>query len=151
MAKPIGPKTALIREAITANPGIQNKPLAELINSSDARKEDGIKVTPFEIAEQRQRMKKVGAAIPASVASSALATSETTANGKKRGRPKGSGAGKKTAFVEKRAATGAERKGMGAKGGPVELIDRLFELAEDAGGLGALKRLVDRLAPLERA
>jgi hypothetical protein len=31
------------------------------------------------------------------------------------------------------------------------LIDRLFELAEDAGGLGALKRLVDRLAPLERA
>src|SRR5262245_6869426 len=27
----------------------------------------------------------------------------------------------------------------------------LFELADDAGGMGALKRLVDRLAPLERA
>jgi hypothetical protein len=150
MAKPIGPKTALIREAITANPDVQNKPLAELINSSDARKEDGIKVTPFEIAEQRQRMKKAGAQVPAAAATSEAAPA-TNGTAKKRGRPKGSGAGKKTAFVEKRAATGAERKGMGAKSGPVELIDRLFELADDAGGMGALKRLVDRLAPLERA
>jgi hypothetical protein len=27
-------------------------------------------------------------------------------------------------------------------GGPVELIDRVFELADDAGSMGALKRLV---------
>jgi hypothetical protein len=33
----------------------------------------------------------------------------------------------------------------------VELIDRLFELADEAGGLGPFKRLVDSLTPLERA
>ena len=32
-----------------------------------------------------------------------------------------------------------------AQRGPVELIDRLYELADDVGGLGSLKRLVDRL------
>jgi hypothetical protein len=144
MAKPLGPKTTLIREAITANPGVQNKALAELINSSDARQQDKLRVTPFEVAEQRNRMKKAGAQVPGSAAAPA-------ANGtaKKRGRPKGTGA--KKAFVEKRAATGAERQSIRAKGGPVELIDRLFELADEAGGFGALKRLVDRLAPLERA
>ena len=34
---------------------------------------------------------------------------------------------------------------------PVLLIDRLFDLASDAGGMGALKRLVDRLAPPGKA
>jgi hypothetical protein len=136
MAKPLGPKTTLIREAITANPGVQNKALAELINGSDARQQDKLKVTPFEVAEQRNRMKKAGAQLPSG------ATGTPATNGRKRGRPKGAAT---KASPAPRAARPA------AKGGPVELIDRLFELADDAGGLGALKRLVDRLAPLERA
>jgi hypothetical protein len=151
MAKPLGPKTRLIREAITANPGVQNKALAELINGSDARQQDKLKVTPFEVAEQRTRMKKAGAQVPAAAAAPAT-------NGKKRGRPKGSGAGLKkaaaravTPFVEKRGATRAERAGIGAKVSPADLIDRLIDLADDAGGMGQLKRLVDRIAAVERA
>jgi hypothetical protein len=37
-----------------------------------------------------------------------------------------------------------------AQPGPLELIDRLFELTDVVGGTGALKRLVDRLALVER-
>lgn len=35
--------------------------------------------------------------------------------------------------------------------GPVDLIDRVFGLAEECGGMGQLKRLVERLAPAGRA
>jgi hypothetical protein len=42
MAKPLGPKTLLIREAIRANPDVKNKALAGLINASDARAQDKI-------------------------------------------------------------------------------------------------------------
>lgn len=64
MAKPLGPKTILIREAIAAHPDKGNTDLAEMINSSDARKEDKIKVTAQEVASQKQAMKK-SAAMPA--------------------------------------------------------------------------------------
>lgn len=143
MAKPIGPKTSLIREAITANPGVQNKELAEMINSSDAREQDKIKVTPFEVAEQRQRMKKAGAQMPSAAAAPA-------SNGKKRGRPKGSGARKTT---RKSTSSHGSPKSITAHGfaSPVDLIDSVFALADRAGGMGELKRLVDRLAPLEQA
>jgi hypothetical protein len=115
-------------------------------------------------------MKKPGAVIPvaAGISSSApeapasgvvgpgTATAEAApaahaANGtpKKRGRPKGSvSVPKKAAAVARATPPAVAPK---AQRGPVELIDRLFELAEDVGGMGALKRLVDRLAPLERA
>jgi hypothetical protein len=132
MAKPLGPKSTLIREAITANPNSGNTKLAGLINGSDARKDDKIKVTANDVAQQRQAMKKAGTAPAAKSA------------GKKRGRRKGKAkavapAARVTAPAPKRAA------------GPVELIDRLFDFAEECGGLGQLKRLVDRIAQAERA
>jgi hypothetical protein len=134
MAKPLGPKSLLIREAITAHPDRGNTELAELIGSSDARKQDKITVTANDVAQQRQAMKKAGTA-PAPTA--------------KPGRKKpGKKPGRKPAA---KPATVAAPSKPAAHRGPVELIDRLFELADDAGGMAALKRLVDRLAPLERA
>jgi hypothetical protein len=65
----------------------------------------------------------------------------------KRGRPKGSGAEKKTAA----AVTSTPTAKPAAQRGPVDLLDRLLDLAEDAGGLGALKKLVDRLAQVGQA
>ena len=43
MSKPLGPKSLLIRDAIKAHPHMGNTELAELINSSDARKDDKIR------------------------------------------------------------------------------------------------------------
>ena len=60
MAKPLGPKSRLIRDAIAAHPSLANKELAAFINKSPARKEDGIEVTPIDVAQQKQAMKKMG-------------------------------------------------------------------------------------------
>lgn len=60
--KPLGPKSLLIREAITAHPDKGNTELAGMINDSDARMDDKIKVSVQDVAQQRQAMKKQGAA-----------------------------------------------------------------------------------------
>jgi hypothetical protein len=65
MAKPLGPKSLLIREAIKNNPDLGNTALAELINRSDTAQKDKIKVTGNDIAQQRQALKKLGEAAPA--------------------------------------------------------------------------------------
>jgi hypothetical protein len=57
--------TLLIREAIKSDSDKGNTGLAELINGSDARKEDKIKVTANDVAQQRQAIKKAGTAVPA--------------------------------------------------------------------------------------
>ena len=50
MAKPLGPKSILIREAIKANPDLGNTEIAELLNGSEDRKRDKIEVKPGDIA-----------------------------------------------------------------------------------------------------
>ncbi len=60
MAKPLVPKSLLIRDAIKAHPNKGNKEIAELINDSHDRMDDKIKVTPQDIAQQKQAMKKAG-------------------------------------------------------------------------------------------
>src|SRR4051794_17552463 len=109
MAKPIGPKTTLIRDAIKAHPDKSNKELAELINNSPARADVKIKVTPNDIAQQKQNLKEAakkaganGAAAapePASApATTPAASAAKSANGRKKGkggRPKGAGQGTK--------------------------------------------------------
>jgi hypothetical protein len=122
MAKPLGPKSSLIRDAINAHPDKAPKELAEMINASPARKEDRIKVTPAEISQQKQLMRKAGKG-PAAPA------------GKKRG--------------QRAAAPAAARtKAPAATASPVELLDKVFDLARESGGITALKRLVDRLAEM---
>jgi hypothetical protein len=74
MAKPLGPKSRLIREALGTHPDTGNTELAELINDADERMDDKIKVTAQDVAAQRQAMKKPGAlTVPAAVAEPAAA------------------------------------------------------------------------------
>src|SRR5262245_85427 len=138
MAKPLGPKSLLIREAIRAHPDKGNTDLAELINSSDARKEDKIKVQPGDIAAQRQARKKAGEAVPA----------EARKGGRKKGGPKG----RHSAGAQASAAPAKQgRPAAAATASPVDLIDRVFGLAEACAGMEQLKRLADRLAVARQA
>src|SRR4051812_49046804 len=126
MAKPLSPKSQLIREAIKANSKLGNADLAKLINSSDARKEDKIKVTATDVGNQKQALK----------AMSATAKKKAKAH-----KPATSTAANKPQVAQASTAKAAN---------PVELIDRVFDLAGQCGGLAHLKRLVDRISAVER-
>jgi len=137
MAKPLGPKSLLIRDAIKAHPHMGNTELAELINSSDARKEDKIKVAPGDIAAQKQAMKKAG--------DTPTAATKPAGNGRRKpGRKPG-----RKAAPEAAASTPAPAS-QRPQASPVELIDKALDLAQQCGGLAALKKLVDRLADMQR-
>ena len=133
MAKPLGPKSILIREAITSNPGKTPKELAELLNDADERMDDKLKFTPNDISQQKQAMKKPGA-------TKAPAAAAATKPGNGRKKP-GRKQGRKPA-----APAAAPRPAAMASGSPVDLIDKTFALAQECGGMEQLKRLVDRLA-----
>jgi hypothetical protein len=147
MAKPIGPKTALIRDAIKANPDKGNTELANLINSSDARKLDKLTVTANDIAQQKQALKNLAKGQAASKGKRAKAAQQAapSSNGaKKKGKPgrkpKAKTAASSAPVAQHHAAPGHAR--------PVELLSKVFDLAQDCGGFGELKQLVDRLAEL---
>src|SRR5208337_3326172 len=90
MAKPLGPKSLLIRQAITAHPDKGNTELAELLNDSHDRMDDKIKVTAQDVASQRQAMKKPGAAkAPATTAAPAPAAKPAGNGRRKPGRKPG--------------------------------------------------------------
>jgi hypothetical protein len=125
MAKPLSPKSKLIREALKANPKLGNTELADLINSSDARREDKIKVTATEVGSQRQALKELNGKAKEKAKSQKLTS-------KVANKPQAAQA--KTANATTKAAS------------PVDLIDRVFDLAEQCGGVAELKRLVDRIA-----
>src|SRR5262249_4692180 len=131
---PLGPKSSLIRDAIKAHPKVGNTELANMINSSPARKEDRIRVEPNDIAKQRQAMKKLNPR----ASQGGSKNGRRKAKGRRRGRP--------------RAAATASAQGQtvanGPAAGPVDLLDRVFRLAQECGGFGSLKRLVDRCAEL---
>lgn len=125
MAKPLGPKSRLIRQAISANPQKGNTELAEMLSAAKERKEDKITVTAQDVAQQRQAMKKAGA----------------WSAGKKRGRPR---AAAQTSPAKQAPPPAAPSSS------PVDLIDKTFDLAKQCGGVAALKKLVDRLAEMQR-
>ena len=79
MAKPLGPKSRLIRAAIGANPDQGNTELADMLNGAADRKTDKIKVTANDIAQQRQALKSLQAA--RTTAATAAAKPARTANG----------------------------------------------------------------------
>ena len=139
MAKPLGPKSLLIRDAIKAHPNMGNTELAEMINSSDARREDKISVKPGDIAQQKQAMKKAGELPKAG-----------TGTGGKKGRGKGDrcAAGQQAASAP--AAPPRAAAPAASSANPVDLIDKALDLAQQCGGVAALKRLVDRLADMQR-
>ena len=131
MAKPLGPKSTLIRQAIKSNPDLGNAEIAHLINGSDEAKKGKIEVKPADVAQQKQAMKKAGETL----------TAPTADGGKKQGRRKGVRRGGRKAAAPRAQAQGS--------GNPAELLDRVFGLAQECGGIGTLKRLVDRMAELQ--
>jgi hypothetical protein len=140
MAKPLGPKSKLIRDAIRAHPNMGNTELAELINGSDARQEDKIHVKVVEVAKQRQVLKKAGA-LPKATA------------GKGRGERGARRGGRRAAGGQAATAPAAHPRPAApaaAAASPVDLIDKALDLAQQCGGVVALKRLVDRLADMQR-
>jgi hypothetical protein len=138
MAKPLGAKSIIIRDAIKAHPKKGNTEIAELINDSHDRMDDKIKVTPQDIAQQKQALKKAGGEAAAPTPAAKPAPS---------GQAKGKGGRPRKAATA--AATPVPRAAV-ASAGPVDLIDKTLDLAQQAGGVAALKRLVDRLADMQR-
>lgn len=137
MAKPLGPKSLLIREAIAAHPAKGNTELAEMLNGAEARKDDKLKVTANDVAQQRQALKNLGGD------TSAPAAGKPAASGKKKpGRKPGP-------KPSPSAVAAATTRPAPAQGGPVDLIDKALDLAQQCGGLAALKRLVDRLSDMQ--
>jgi hypothetical protein len=131
MAKPLGEKSILIRNAITAHPDKTPKEIADLLNDSDDRMDDKIKVTPNDVSQQKQAMKKPGAQ------KAPAAAKKPAGNGR---RKPGRKPGRKPAAAAPRAVSAP------AAANPVELIDWTFALAQQCGGIQQLKKLVDRLA-----
>jgi hypothetical protein len=145
MAKPLGAKSILIREAIKANPKLANKGLAEKLMDSNDRMDDKIKVTPADIAQQKQQMKVAGkngkSPVASKPAAPALAPVSATPPVKgKRGRPR------KVAAPTAAPVPVSPRPSTSGSVSPVDLIDGVFNLASQCGGVASLKKLVDRLA-----
>jgi hypothetical protein len=137
MAKPLGPKSMLIRNAIAANKGKGNKEIAEMLMDAPERMDDKIKVTANDVAQQKQAMKKAGAM---KVPAAAAATPATKPAGNGRRKP-GRKPGRKPVTAARSAAPTAAS--------PVDLIDRTLALAQECGGVEQLKRLVDRIAGMQ--
>jgi hypothetical protein len=122
MAKPLGPKSQLIRDAIKAHPKMGNTALAKLINRSDARKEDKIEVTASDVNQQKQAMKSLAKGPKAKAAGGTEKTPKP---------------------AQKPTPAPAPKKGHSS---PADLLDNVYLLARQCGGLNELKRLVERLA-----
>ena len=113
MAKPIGPKSLLIRQAITAHPDKTPKELAELLNDSHDRMDDKLKFTPNDISQQKQAMKKPGATTAPAAAPAAAASPEASrerqAEARSQAGEEASGSG---------SCTSTRCRGIGQPGGP---------------------------------
>jgi hypothetical protein len=117
---------------------VGNTELADMINKSPARKEDKITVRPADIAQQKQAMKKA----------KPNAGPVTAKNGRRKGARRKAGRRRATTASTTAASTAQTQPATSATGGPVDVLDKVFELAKECGGFGALKRLVDRCAEL---
>jgi hypothetical protein len=150
MPKPLSEKSRVIREAINANPDLGNKELAELLNGSPERQQDRLKVSATDVARQKLVLKQAGQGA-AEEGPEATGGKQSEPKARRR-RPAQRRRKRQTpepaaAAAREVAANGPDRGGPPAK--PLELIDRLFDLATECGGFEALKRLVDRCAALE--
>jgi hypothetical protein len=123
MAKPLGAKSLLIREAIMAHPKMGNTRIAATLNGHEARKTDKFEFKAQDVAQQKVAMKK--------------AAGGTTRRRKRKSAVKPAPA---AATATRKATTSHEHKN------PIVLVERVFALARDCGGMGALKDLVVLLA-----
>ena len=122
MAKPLSPKSQLIREAIAAHPKLGNTQLAELINGAEGRKTDKIQVNATDVSNQAPAVLR-----------------RSTARRRRRRSAQGTEGG------EQGRRSPAGRPSQGRQPRRSRRV-RVFDLAERCGGFGQLKRLVDRIA-----
>src|SRR5262249_3751914 len=146
MPKPLGEKSRVIREAIHANPDLGNKELAELLNSSAEREKDRLKVSPTDVARQKLVLKQAGQSAGEKEPQPAGAKqSEPKARRRRPAQRRRKGQAPEVAAAAARevSANGPDRGTTPPPAKPLELIDRLFDLAKECGGFEGLKRLVD--------
>jgi hypothetical protein len=118
MAKPLGPKSLRIREAIAQNPDLGNTELAQFITGSDKARAEKIEVKAQDIAQQKQAMKKAGGG-------SAATPVPTPAAGKPVGNGRRTGGRKRQAAVRPQAAQAAAD--------PLEAARQVKELCDRYG------------------
>src|SRR4051794_32194411 len=146
MAKQLSAKSIVIRDAIAANPDLGNTDVAALINGADARKQDKIKGTATHASNQKQAWKAMAETAAKTSAASkpaapAAAKPQLTRDGTPRKKPGRKPGYKKPATVPVAAAVKPAKAAS-----PVDVVEGVFGLAEQVGGMNQLKRLVDRLA-----
>src|SRR5690349_13452246 len=137
MAKALSEKSRVIRAAIHSHPDKGNSELAELINDSADRLDDKIEVTAADVNNQKQALKQLAASGGAKAGESApAAVQPDVAPGgkgqKRRGRKPGRKAGTRKTANAAPASPSAPR--AAAKGRPVELLGKVFDLANEVGG-----------------
>ncbi len=148
MAKPLGPKSLLIRQAIAAHPDRGNTEIAETLMDSSDRMDDKLKITAQDVATQRQAMKKPGAqASPATSAEPAASEPARARPGNGRRKP-GRKPGRKTRPRPQTQAAAAQAAPVTrpAQAAPrADLVSHVEAIREAVRGLGAdqVKRIVD--------
>ncbi len=131
-------KSQVIRDAIAENPGLSTAELVELLNDSTDRMDDKLVFTEADVASVRKSLRRRGPAREASERAAPEPVAETPppqrdAPARKQPKPR-------------QAPTPA----AASAASPVELIDKVFDLAKECGGFEQLKRLVDRIAEIRR-
>src|SRR5258707_1219876 len=106
--------------------------------------DDKISVKPGDVAQQKQAMKKSAKAEPTAAPPPGPAASKPAR--KKPGRKPGRKVAAPVVPAGQPVAVSAPRS---ATASPVDLIDSVFGLAQQCGGIEQLKRLVDRLAQVQ--
>lgn len=127
MAKPLGVKARLIREALRDYPDVGNKDLAERLSA----KAEGFDIKPSDIAAQKMALKKLAAG-----------SSEPDEEDFEEELLAAEPAPEPLEVVTRTAPGHSPAKAAD----PLDLIDEVFILARKCGGIERLKRLVDRLA-----
>jgi hypothetical protein len=144
MAKQLSAKSTVIRDAIAANPDLGNTDLATLINGSAARKQDKITVTATDVNNQKQALKamaETAAKKSPTPEPAPAAKPQLTRTGTPRKKP-----GRKPGYKKPVAAPVAVAGKPAKVTSAVDVVEGVFGLAEQVGGMNQLKRLVDRLA-----
>jgi hypothetical protein len=149
MAKPLGQKSRIIREAIQNHSDKGNTAIAEMLNASADRLDDKLSFTATDVAQQRTALKNLGksasGAAPAPAAQESAPEATTAPTRKRRGRK----AGRKPKARTAANATPAPAR-PASHSRPVEVLGKVFDLAKECGGFTELKLLVDRLASMEK-
>jgi hypothetical protein len=124
----------VIRDALAESPGLRTADLVEALNDHTDRLDDKLSFSEGDVLAVRKTMKKSRQA-PTISPATPEAVPEPPA-------PVEVAPPKQTKPRRIESETSATS--------PVDLIDKVFDLAKECGGIDQLKRLVDRIAEIRR-